>query len=92
VNTLSDMCGIPVFITPKRPAGRHDAPSGASFPAVGAEVQYREDAPEVPIFFTSVRMIAAVFLVALLVAYFIIALGVDEYKAIWTRANTSQTQ
>jgi hypothetical protein len=53
------MCGTPVFVTPKRPAGRRDAPSGASFPAVEAEVQYREDAPAVPMFLTLVKVIVA---------------------------------
>jgi hypothetical protein len=70
------MCGTPVFITSRRPAGRRDAPSGASFPAVEAEVQHHEDAPEVPIFFTLAKMAAAVLLVGILIAYFIMALGV----------------
>jgi hypothetical protein len=83
MNTLSIMCGTPVFATPKRPAGPPDAPSGASFPAVETEVQYREDAPEVPIFLTLGKVIAAVLLVALLITYFVVALGVDDYKAIW---------
>jgi hypothetical protein len=76
MNTLSGMCGTPVFVTPRRPAGRRDAPSGASFPAVEAEVQHHEDAQEVPIFFILARMAAAVLLVGLLIAYVIVALGV----------------
>jgi hypothetical protein len=37
------------------------------------------------LFFTLARMAVAVLLGALVVVYFIVALGVDEYKAIWTR-------
>ena len=92
MNTLSDMCGTPVFVTPKRPAGRRVAPSRASFPAVEAEVQFREDAPKVPIFLTLVRVVASVLLVGLLISYFIIALGVDEVKGLWPRRRMSHTE
>jgi hypothetical protein len=63
MNTLSNMCGTPVFVAPKRPAGRRDAPCGTSFPVVEAEVQYREQAPEVPIYLILGMVIAAVLLV-----------------------------
>jgi|HubBroStandDraft_5_1064220.scaffolds.fasta_scaffold74877_2 hypothetical protein len=92
MNTLSDMCGTPVFATPKRPAGRRVAPSGASFPAVEAQVQYREGALEVPIFLTLARVVATVLLVGLLIAYFIVALVVDEVKALWSRRRMSHTE
>jgi hypothetical protein len=46
---------------------------------------------EVPLLFTLARVAAAVLIVSLVVAYFIVALGIEEYKAIWTRAHTSHS-
>ena len=40
------------------------------------------------VFFNLARMAAAVLLGALVIVYFIVALGVDEYRAIWSRWHT----
>jgi hypothetical protein len=85
MNTLSLMSRTTAVLAQKHPVELRDAPSGAAFPAVEAQVKYREDAQGIPILFTLVRVAAAVVAGALVVAYFIVVLGVQECKAIWTR-------
>jgi hypothetical protein len=45
---------------------------------------------EVPLLFTLARVAAAVLIVSLLLAYVVVALGIEEYKAIWTRVHSSR--
>jgi hypothetical protein len=45
-----------------------------------------------PILLTLARMLAAALLVLVVIAYFLVALGIEEYRTIWPRGDTSQTR
>jgi hypothetical protein len=57
------------------------APSGRPLPAVEAKVPYGGDAAQVPILLNLVTMAAILLIAALVIARFIVAFGIDEFKA-----------
>jgi hypothetical protein len=92
LNTLSAMSESYEVLSQKRPVDLGDAPTGASFPAVEAQVQCGEEAQEVQIFFILARAAAIVLIAALVIGYFIVTFGVAELKALWPRGHISHTE
>jgi hypothetical protein len=74
------------ILSRKHPLDLRDAPTGASFPVLGAQVQNGDEAQGVQIFFILARMAAILLIAALVIAYFIVTFGVAELKALWQRA------
>jgi hypothetical protein len=89
---LSTMKEISVGRALNRLVGLHISPDAPSSSADEAKVPQRGDANKVPMLFALARRVAAVLLVALLIAYFIVAFCVDEYRTIWPRGETSSTK
>jgi hypothetical protein len=66
-------------LSQKRPVELRAAPGGT-------------DAARVPILFILVRMAAILLITALVIARFLVAFGVDEFKAHWPRGRTPHTE
>jgi hypothetical protein len=92
MNTLSSMSGSTEVLSQKHLVGLRDAPSGASFPAVPSEVQQGEGARKIPPLLILARTASILLIAALIFAYFIVAIGVAEFKVLWPRRRMSRTE
>jgi hypothetical protein len=92
MNTLSAMSERIEIRSQNNRFDLRDPPGGALVSAVVSEVPPGEDAQEPSILFILARTAAVLLIAALIFAYFVVAIGVAEFKAHWPRGRRPHTE